>query len=1504
LETAGQDNNFIQRKLPDMAGDHMHIDSREESLRQSEEYYRSLFRENQSVMLLIDPQSGSVVDANPAAAEFYGWTEEELRTKNITEINTLTAEDVRVAMQRAIEKNRRHFVFRHRLANGEVRDVEVFAGPITRGNSRLLYSIVHDISDRTKAESQLREQQQLYRGILDASPDAVTITDLKGMILLVSPMSMKMFGYATESDLLGHSIIDFIAPGDRERAISNFAGMFTGERPGPGEYLGLRVDGSTFDVEVNGEFIRDDAGVPASMVFITRDTTLRKRAEKELTESQQRFQGAFENSPMGMALVSTEGKWLRVNETLCSIVGYNEKELLERSFEDLTHPDYLLNDVGYLNRLLAGEIPNYSADKKYIHKSGSEIWVQINVSLMRDSAGNPLYFITHVEDISERKRSESELLSSTNLLSNLMINLQEGILLEDSNRKIILINQLFCDLFNIPVDPLHLVGADCTGAAETNKVLFTNPEAFVEGIEMILRYRLPVLNEVFELNDGRRFERDFIPNYIGDQYSGHLWKYRDITVQWRVQEEVRNLNAELEQRIERRTAQLTEINLSLQKEIDERKRVEIALRESELNYSEVVENVTEVIFQTDLTGAINFLNKAWERIMGFTIRESLGRNFLEFVHSDDRELSLDLFRSLMSGERPSFMNSVRCFTKAGGIRWVEVLARAGQNESGDLSGTFGTIRDVTEKKRGEELEDEMLRLSLQLTGISGSEISQALNLSLSRIGSFLGADRAYLFEAEDPYQTWWFTHEWHSEGLQPAILIVPQVDSSVMPRLLEKFKNHENVIIGNPLALDDSWAAERDRMLSGGVKSAIMIPIIIENSLVGFVGLDYIRQVKEPAPSEVLILQVWSNMLASLINNRRKEVLLDQTRFNYETFFNTIDDFLFVLDTDANIIQTNDTVTERLGYSISELVGRSVLMVHPEERRDEAARIVGEMLGGSADFCPVPLVTKSGLRVPVETRVKQGHWNGMPVLFGVSKDVSKIQLSEEKFSKAFRSNSALMAISGFEDGKFIDINDTFLETLGFSREDVLGHTAGQLRLFREQMSRHEIGAKLAEKSSVRDFEVVVSRRDGSSIIGLFSAELIYVGKDLCFLTMLVDITARKMAEEEARLARIEAEKANLAKSEFLSRMSHELRTPLNSILGFAQLLEMGDLSPSQKKGIGHILVSGNHLLNLINEVLDISSIEAGHLQLTPELLQVGSLIREMMEIVEPLANKLNLTLSVSDSPANAYFIRTDNQRVRQVLLNLLSNAIKYNREGGSVSVSTALRPAKDGDMPAVRISVRDTGIGISKEDQPKLFRPFERIGAEQRGTEGSGLGLAVVKKLIDAMGGAIHLESEPGKGSEFTIDLPYAENPDHPVPVAGVFVPPKQFRDKTGLILYIEDDLLNIELVRQILDNHYPRVKLVSSITGKEAVLLAREFKPDLILLDLNLPDTHGVEVLGRLQAEEYTQGIPVVVVTADAMPDQISRLLGAGARKYLSKPLDVHEFVKVVTEYLDHGYD
>jgi PAS domain S-box-containing protein len=247
------------------------------------------------------------------------------------------------------------------------------------------------------------------------------------------------------------------------------------------------------------------------------------------------------------------------------------------------------------------------------------------------------------------------------------------------------------------------------------------------------------------------------------------------------------------------------------------------------------------------------------------------------------------------------------------------------------------------------------------------------------------------------------------------------------------------------------------------------------------------------------------------------------------------------------------------------------------------------MLAGTSEFCPVPLITKSGDYIPVETRVKPGFWDGKPAIFGVSKDISKIQLSEEKFSKAFQSNSALMAISTLE-GRFIEVNDTFVKTLGYSRSEIIGKTSYDLRLFDGPCLRDQLAKELANDEGIREFELAVRTKSGDEIIGLFSADLITIGTESCFLTMLVDISDRKVAEAEILKAKSEAEKANLAKSEFLSRMSHELRTPMNSILGFAQLLEMGELNPKQRKGVRHILNNGKHLLDLINEVLDISGI--------------------------------------------------------------------------------------------------------------------------------------------------------------------------------------------------------------------------------------------------------------------------------------------------------------------------
>ena len=397
-----------------------------------------------------------------------------------------------------------------------------------------------------------------------------------------------------------------------------------------------------------------------------------------------------------------------------------------------------------------------------------------------------------------------------------------------------------------------------------------------------------------------------------------------------------------------------------------------------------------------------------------------------------------------------------------------------------------------------------------------------------------------------------------------------------------------------------------------------------------------------------------------------------------------------------------------------------------------------------------------------------------------------------------------------------------------------------------------------------------------------------------------EIEERKQVEVALKKAKSEAENANLAKSEFLSRMSHELRTPMNSILGFAQLLEMSELNVGHKKGINHILSSGKHLLKLINEVLDISTIEAGRLTIMAEPIKVAAVISEMTDIVQLPAHKRHLTIIMDDSPANQLFVHTDRQRLKQVLLNLLNNAIKYNRPGGSVTIKTEFQQKGVNDICSVRISIIDTGFGIHTEDLEKLFLPFERIGAEKSETEGTGLGLTVVKKLMDAMGGRMGVESTPGKGSTFWIELPQADCQKTGTSLPDAEPGPESASiEKTGTILYIEDNIPNAELVEGIIGSHRPAIRIITAMYGRLAVKFALDYQPDLILLDLDLPDMPGIEVLAGLQANAITKYIPVVILSADATSQQIEKLMNSGARDYLTKPLDIHMFLHVVDEWM-----
>jgi signal transduction histidine kinase/ActR/RegA family two-component response regulator len=382
---------------------------------------------------------------------------------------------------------------------------------------------------------------------------------------------------------------------------------------------------------------------------------------------------------------------------------------------------------------------------------------------------------------------------------------------------------------------------------------------------------------------------------------------------------------------------------------------------------------------------------------------------------------------------------------------------------------------------------------------------------------------------------------------------------------------------------------------------------------------------------------------------------------------------------------------------------------------------------------------------------------------------------------------------------------------------------------------------------------------------------------------LVDERTKSLVE-----ARIAAEKANRAKSEFLSRMSHELRTPLNAVLGFGQLLEMDGLTPDQAENVSQITKGGAHLLDLINEILDISQIESGHMSMSPEAVRVSDVVEAAVALLRPLAEERSVHLIGGDHGCG-HHIFADRQRVKQILLNLIGNGIKYNRQGGSVSV-TCFQPERG----KLRIQVTDTGPGIAPDQFHLLFAPFERLGAEQTSVPGTGVGLALSRGLAEAMGGTLDVESTPGRGSTFWVEFPIVDSPLKILEEAGQRT--QRVEDGPLTVLHIEDNLANVELVERVLAQR-PEINLVAAMQGRMGVDLARRHHPVLVLLDLNLVDLPGIEVLQILRDDPATADIPVAIVSADAMPRQVQRLLSSGAVAYLTKPIDIHRLLALVDD-------
>ena len=661
-----------------------------------------------------------------------------------------------------------------------------------------------------------------------------------------------------------------------------------------------------------------------------------------------------------------------------------------------------------------------------------------------------------------------------------------------------------------------------------------------------------------------------------------------------------------------------------------------------------------------------------------------------------------------------------------------------------------------------------------------------------------------------------------------------------------------------------------------------------------------------------------------------------------QTVLNTVADGIITLHASSGTITTVNPAAERMfGYAAAHLRDQAVSLIIPELIQDPRTGSLEPF--GAGDAAPsgglgreVLGRRKDGSTFALEIAASEMWLGGQRFFTGILRDLTARKQAEGAMLKAGALQSAIFNSANFSsiatdaNGVIQIFNVGAERMLGYAAPDVMNRISPadisdpQELIARASALSTELGTPItpgfealvfkASRGIEDIYELTYIRKDGSrfpavvSVTALRDAQNSIIG----YLLIGTDNTVRQQIEEERKRvdrvlqentselekSKAIAEKANLAKSDFLSSMSHELRSPLNAILGFAQLMDsdMPPPTPSQKDSIDQILHAGWYLLELINEILDLAVVESGRLALSLEPVSLPDVVLECQAMIEPQAQKRGIRMTFPCFAAPCY-IKADHTRVKQVLINLLSNAIKYNQAGGSVAVDCVLTTPD-----RVRISVKDTGVGLSPENLTQLFQPFNRLGQEAGGEEGTGIGLVVSKRLVELMQGRIGVISTVGTGSEFWIEL-LAENDPHAgyIQAAAAMIAdaPASSGLRSRLLLYVEDNPANLKLIEQLIARR-PDLRLLTAQNGNDGINLARSSMPDVILMDINLPGINGIEAMKILRLEPRTAHIPIVALSANAIPRDIEKGLEAGFFRYLTKPIEVNQFMETLNEVME----
>jgi len=661
-------------------------------------------------------------------------------------------------------------------------------------------------------------------------------------------------------------------------------------------------------------------------------------------------------------------------------------------------------------------------------------------------------------------------------------------------------------------------------------------------------------------------------------------------------------------------------------------------------------------------------------------------------------------------------------------------------------------------------------------------------------------------------------------------------------------------------------------------------------------------------------LREMSCQVMNQLESQRILNMLRQSEFQLTDLVDNTSDLIQSVSPEGRILFVNRTWMETLGYTKSELSSLNIFeVIHPDCQAHCGALFQRLMNGEDIGLIEVVFQTKDGHPIPLEGRITVRMEHGQPIATrAIFRDVTERKKAQSELEANEISYKNL--VNNIPGAVYCCSNDLHRDMSYMSPaiEKITGYAPAE---FMNGSRSYDSIIHKDDLDYVRTVGTDLLRCDNYFIL---EYRLVHKHGNISWIYeqgrknpineneiegTIFDITQRKLIEQKEAEARKEAEAANMAKNNFLSRMSHELRTPLNSIIGFSKIMGLAGLPDKQTHNANRIGHAGKHLLNLINEVLDYARIETEEIYLSPEGVYIEPLINEVIGLVSPMAEERGIKIIRHLNGTAHLRVIVDRQRFLQALLNLASNGIKYNRPRGTLSLEVKIISSG-----RVCIEVRDSGLGITDDKIPRLFTPFDRLDVELEhpALEGTGLGLSITKKLVEVMGGEITVHSEPGSGSVFALVFNVVQSDPSASKVSDeIQTEDPAFKQsdafaaaETLKVLYIEDNQDNVALVEQVTEFR-ERVKLLIAIQGGQGIDLARQHCPDIIFLDYHLPDINGDEVFQRLQADERTSDIPIYMLSANAMNEQVERLKDLGVEGYLTKPLDIDLFLNILDKKL-----